>query len=102
MQIENSVLKHLANTVRFKKNYLRKVDNSVDDHLHAYTLTMKDEDLEYEWRLIEINSRKTMSVVCSIVVVIQDIMWTFLLSKVSWTGKAIKMVLDLVMFFCLY
>ena len=95
------MLKQLDETVRFKKNYLQKVDD-IDKHLHAYTLRMKDEDLEYEWRLQEIHSRKTMSIICSMVLLAQDVVWVFLLSDVNLTGKTIKIVIDVLAFICLY
>ena len=44
----------LSKTARFlKKNNLKKLENT-ENHFHNYTLSMKDEDLEYEWRLIAI------------------------------------------------
>lgn len=63
---------------------------------------MKDEDLEYEWRLDEIHQRKMMTLSCSIAFLISDFFWTFLLSEVNFTGKAIKIILDLVIFLCFY
>ena len=99
--VDKSAIAHLEETLRFKKKYLRKVDET-DMHLHSYTLTMKDEDLEYEWRLIEINSRKIMSIVCSLTLLLRDILWTFTLSKVNLTAKAIKLSIDVMVFVSLY
>ena len=99
MSTEN--LSRYEDSKRFQKKYLRKVDDT-DKHLHAFTLTMKDEDLEYEWRLIEINSRKTISIVCSFILVLRDVLWTFLLSSVNQTAKITKVCIDLIVFFCLY
>lgn len=100
--LDSEKLAQLANTVRFqKKNYLQKVEN-IHEHMHSFTLTMKDIDLEYEWRLIEIHSRKTMSIVSSIVVLLQDLFWTFLLTTVSLPGKTIKIVIDICVFLSLY
>ena len=59
------------------------------------TLTLNDEDLEYEWRLQEIHSRKTMVIISSLLCLLQDITWTLLLSDVDNTGKMIKLVCDI-------
>ena len=51
----------LSKTARFlKKNNLKKLEES-QNHLHDYTLSMKDEDLEYEWRLDAIQNRKKIT-----------------------------------------
>ena len=98
---EDKSLAHLEETLRFKKKYLRKVDET-DKHLHAYTLNMKDEDLEYEWRLIEINSRKTHSIIGSFLLTLRDVLWTFLLSTVDLNAKIIKLSIEVIVFICLY
>ena len=67
-----------------------------------YTLRLKDEDLEYEWRLNEIRVRKGMAVATSILCLIQDVGWTLLLSEVNSTGKIIKAVIDVLVFIGLY
>ena len=41
----------LSKTARFLKiNNFQKLDET-EKHFHKYTLFLKDEDLEYEWRL---------------------------------------------------
>jgi hypothetical protein len=62
---------------------------------------LKDEDLEYEWRITEIQLRKTYVLSFCALCFIGDLLWTFLLSEVSLTGKLIKLAIDLVNFVCL-
>jgi hypothetical protein len=62
---------------------------------------MKDEDLEYEWRLLEISSRKRMVTSISSILVLQDIIWTLVLSEVEMTGKIIKIAIDVMVFWSL-
>ena len=62
---------------------------------------MKDEDLEYEWRLTEISSRKRMATLFSLIMVIQDLVWLFILSEVNIQGKSVKLALDTLALFCL-
>ena len=61
---------------------------------NSYTLTLKNEDLEHEWLLSEINSRKTMTLVMSLVLILIDLLQTFFLAKVNFVGRTIKMVSD--------
>jgi hypothetical protein len=77
-----------------KKKYLTNLEKP-EDHLHRLTLTMKDEDFEYEWRLGEINSRKTMATLVTLILcLLTDVMWTIVLSSVNTTGKIIKAVIE--------
>lgn len=92
--LDEETLEKLANSKRFlKKNHLQKIDD-IKNHLHTYSLDIKDEDLEYEWRLGEMKSRRFMALLCGISFLLGDFFWTFLLARVNFTGKAIKIVLD--------
>ena len=71
--------------------------DSVDQHLHSVTLTIKDEDMEYEWRLLEISNRKNMAVICTAGCIVQDVMYTVILSEVSTTGRMIKLIIDVIL-----
>jgi hypothetical protein len=94
-------LEKLSKTARFlKKNNFQKLE-SKDQHFHSYTLTMKDEDLEYEWRLLEITSRKRMATIINCLMIFQDLVWTIILSEVDIRGKSIKIVIDVLAIFCL-
>ena len=51
----------LSKTARFlKKTNLTKLE-SPDDHLKGFTLNMRDEDLEYEWRLEEMKTKRVIA-----------------------------------------
>ena len=56
---------------------------------------MKDEDFEYEWRIQEISSRKTLTWVYTGLALFADLAWTLVLSEVNLTGKLIKLIIDL-------
>lgn len=72
-----------------------------DKHFHKYTLTLKDEDLEYEWRLHELASRKRVSMNMSILAALQTIVWTMILGETTLTGKIVKLGINALVFFCL-
>ena len=44
----------MANTARFLKTQNLQGLDSAYENMHKYSLSLKDEDLEYEWRLKEI------------------------------------------------
>ena len=51
----------LSKTARFlKKTNLKKLEKP-EDHLKGFTLDMKDEDLEYEWRLEEMHAKRVIA-----------------------------------------
>ena len=93
-------IESISNTSRFlKKNHLRKLEQE-NDHLTEYSLTMRDEDMEYEWRLQQISIRKTTVFVLWFLIVIYDILWTFTLQEVNLTGRSIKIIIDILLILC--
>ena len=69
--------------------------------MHSYSLCLKDEDLEYEWRLKEISDRKSIARNITIVATLQTIIWTVILGEVSMQGKMVKVGIHALIFFCL-
>ena len=61
---------------------------------------MKDEDLEYEWRLLEIADRKRITRNVSILAALQTIVWTMVLGEVNLTGKIVKLGINALVFLC--
>ena len=57
--------------------------------------------MEYEWRLQEILSRKNMAIICSAGCIVQDIIFTLILSEVNTTGRMIKLIIDIFIIVCL-
>ena len=53
--------------------------------------------MEYEWRLQEILSRKNMAIICSAGCIVQDIIFTLILSEVNTTGRMIKLIIDVIL-----
>lgn len=76
--------------------------DNINEHVHGFSVALKDEDLEYEWRLQEINSRKALSIITCIGIVMQDVGWAFFASHVSIVGKAIKAVIDIGLIFSMF
>jgi hypothetical protein len=68
-----------TNSARFlKTQYLGNVDK-IENHLYKYSINFKDVDLEYEWRLREIHSKKLISLIVTTFALIQDIIWSLYL-----------------------
>lgn len=87
---EKAEIDILSKTARFlKKNNLSYLDSS-DDHLQKLTLNMKDEDLEYEWRLHEMKDKRFVVKSSCLSCVLSSLIWTVFLSEVNITGKMIK------------
>ena len=76
--------------------------DNINEHVHSFTLTLKDEDLEYEWRLEEIKSRKALAIITCAGIFMQDVAWAFFASHVSIVGKAIKAVIKVGSLLSLY
>ena len=72
----------------------------IDKHFYKYTMSLKDEDLEYEWRLQEIASRKGVSNVLSIMAISQTVVWTMILGETNLDGKIVKLAINALIFFC--
>ena len=78
----------LSKTARFlKKTNLKSPDN----HLKGFSLNMEDEDLEYEWRLEEMSTKRVIAKYTCLTCVLQTLAWSFLLSEVSLLGKLLKL-----------
>ena len=79
---EKAEIDVLSKTARFlKKNNLSKIE-SPDEHLHKLTLNMKDEDLEYEWRLHEMKAKGFVVKMSCLSCVLSNVIWTVFLSEV--------------------
>ena len=100
--IELAEISKLENTSRFlKSSHLRKVDK-IENHMSMVSLTLKDVDLESEWRLEAIKTKRIMILLAAIFCLIQDIAWTMILQKTAMRGKIIRLSLDLICFVATY